>query len=181
MSSASRQGAGGAPPDRRVKKIPVDIPGKERVLMSLGGHSELHRLVIEEMLPRFCQGSEVLYIGDARRKVLLREDEKLSALGFKIGRGLLPDVIAHSEGRGVLYLIEAVYSSNPFSAARRQEMANLGSGCSEGLAFVSAFRNRRDFRRFAAEIAWDTAAWIADEPDHVIHFDGGWAIGPHRT
>ena len=177
----SRRGApGGAPPGRRVKKIPVDIPGKERVLMSLGGHSELHKLVIEEMLPRFCQGSEVLYIGDARRRVLLREDGKLAALNFRVGRGLLPDVIAYSESRGVLYLIEAAYSSNPFSAARRQEMANLGADSTAGLAFVSAFRNRRDFKKFSAEIAWGTAAWIADEPDHVIHFDGGWAIGPHR-
>ena len=100
---------------------------------------------------------------------------------MRIGRRLLPDVIAHSEDRGVLYLIKAVYPSNPFSAARRLEMANLGASRSEGLAFVSALRNRRDFRRFTAEIARDTAVWIADEPDHVIHFDGGWAIGPHQT
>lgn len=178
---ARRGPPGGAPADRPVKKIPVDIPGKERVLMSLGGHSELHGLVIDELLPRFCQGSEVLYIGDARSRILLREDEKLAALGFSVGRGLLPDVIAHSERRGVLYLIEAVYSSNPFTAARRLEMCNLGRNCGAGLAFVSAFRNRRDFRRFAAEIAWGTAAWIADEPDHVIHFDGGGAIGPHQA
>lgn len=178
----ARRGVPGGPSGGPVmEKIPVDIPGKERVLMSLGEHSELHKLVIEEMLPRFCQGSEVLYIGDARRRVLLKEDGRLAALNFKVGRGLLPDIIAHSERRGVLYLIEAAYSSNPFTAARRLEMCNLGRECRAGIAFVSAFRNRRDFRKFAAEIAWGTSAWIADEPDHVIHFDGGGAIGPHQT
>ena len=58
-------------------------------------------------------------------------------------------------------------------------MGNLGRGCKAGISYISAFRSRREFRRFAAEIAWDTAVWIAVEPDHVIHFDGGGAIGPH--
>ena len=177
---ASRRGApGDAPAGRTVEKLPVDVPGRERVLMSLGRHGELHKLVIEEMLPRFCHGSEVLYVGDARQRALLRDDDGLEALGFRVGSGPLPDVVAHSRDRNVLYLIEAVHSSNPFSIARRTEMGNLGRDCRAGIAYISAFRSRREFRRFVAEIAWDTAVWIADEPDHVIHFDGGGTIGPH--
>lgn len=178
----SRRGApGDAPGGRAVEKLPVDVPGRERVLMSLGRHGELHKLVIEEMLPRFCHGSEVLYVGDARQRSLLMDGGKLAALGFQVGQGLLPDVIAYSRDRNVLYLIEAVHTSNPFSAARRREMGNLGTGCRAGISYISAFRSRREFRKFAAEIAWETAVWIADEPDHVIHFNGGGAIGPHGS
>lgn len=176
----SRRGAlGGEQGRRTVKKVPVDVPGRERVLMSLGRHSELHKLVIEEMLPRFCPGSAVLYVGDARQRRLLMDGGKLAELNFRVGSGLLPDVIAYSKDRNVLYLIEAVHTSNPFSAARRREMGNLGRECRAGISYISAFRSRRDFKRFAAEIAWETAAWIADEPDHMIHFNGVGAAGPH--
>ena len=134
----SRRGAPrDAPGGRTVKKVPVDVPGRERVLMSLGRHSELHRLVIEEMLPRFCPGSEVLYVGDARQRRLLMDDGKLAALNFRVGSGLLPDVIAYSKDRNVLYLIEAVHTSNPFSDARRMEMGNLGRDCKAGISYCS--------------------------------------------
>ena len=177
---SSRRGTqGDAPGGRAVKKLPVDVPGRAQLLMSLGRHSELHKLVIEEMLPRFCHGSEVLYVGDARQRRLLMDDGKLAALNFRIGSGLLPDVIAYSKDRNVLYLIEAVHSSNPFSPARRREMGSLGRECRAGISYISAFRSRQAFKRFAAEIAWETDVWIADEPDHVIRFNGGSAIGPH--
>lgn len=169
-----------APGGRIVKKLPVDVPGGEQVLMSLGRHGELHKLVIEEMLPRFCRGSRVLYVGDALQRRLLMDDGKLAELNFRIGSGPLPDVIAYSKDRNVLYLIEAVHTSNPFSPARRREMEILGRECSAGISYVSAFRNRKAFKRLAAEIAWETDVWIADEPDHVIHFNGGDAIGPYE-
>jgi hypothetical protein len=28
-------------------------------------------------------------------------------------------------------------------------------------------------------MAWETEAWCADEPDHVIHFDGQRFLGPY--
>ncbi|MBQ1642979.1 MAG: restriction endonuclease, partial [Treponema sp.] len=32
---------------------------------------------------------------------------------------------------------------------------------------------------YAQEIAWETEAWIADNPTHMIHFNGDKFIGPH--
>lgn len=81
-------------------------------MMSLGKHSELHKLVIET-LPRFCHGSEVLYVGDALQRRLLMDDGKLAELNFRVGSGPPPDVIAYSKDGNVLYLIEVVHTSNP--------------------------------------------------------------------
>lgn len=55
----------------------------------------------------------------------------------------------------------------------------LGQECRAGISYISAFRNWHAFRKFVTEIAWDTAAWIAGDADHAIHFDGGGVICPH--
>jgi type II restriction enzyme len=34
-------------------------------------------------------------------------------------------------------------------------------------------------RRYLAQIAWETEAWCADNPTHLIHFNGERFLGPH--
>ena len=34
--------------------------------------------------------------------------------------------------------------------------------------------------RYAAEIAWETEVWIADQPDHMIHFNGLKFLDPYK-
>ena len=38
--------------------------------------------------------------------------------------------------------------------------------------YVSAFPDINEFRRHIIDIAWETEVWIADNPDHMIHFNG---------
>lgn len=38
----------------------------------------------------------------------------------------------------------------------------------------------QEFRKNAADIAWETEVWIADNPDHMIHFNGDRFLGPHK-
>jgi type II restriction enzyme len=40
--------------------------------------------------------------------------------------------------------------------------------------------DRKTFRKFAPEIAWETEVWIAESPDHLIHFDGEKFLGPYK-
>jgi adenine-specific DNA-methyltransferase len=49
-----------------------------------------------------------------------------------------------------------------------------------GRIYVTAFQGRRDFRKWAADISWETEVWIADDPDHLIHFNGDRFLGPHE-
>jgi hypothetical protein len=48
-----------------------------------------------------------------------------------------------------------------------------------GLIYVTAFPSRRALQKHFASIAWETEAWVADEPDHLIHFDGSRFLGPY--
>jgi len=32
---------------------------------------------------------------------------------------------------------------------------------------------------FASEIAWESEVWIAEDPDHMIHFNGKRFLGPY--
>jgi len=30
------------------------------------------------------------------------------------------------------------------------------------------------------DIAWETEVWIADNPDHMVHFNGDKFLGPYK-
>ena len=45
--------------------------------------------------------------------------------------------------------------------------------------FVTAFENRRTMLSFGNQIAWESEVWIAEDPDHMIHFNGQRFLGPY--
>ena len=51
-------------------------------------------------------------------------------------------------------------------------------GVSAGKIYMTAFLDRKTFKKFASFLAWETEVWIADEPDHMIHFNGDKFLGP---
>ncbi len=127
-------------------------------------------------------GAEVLYIGDTAKKFLVRDEAKLKALKFfELEHGELPDIVAYSEQKNWLFLIEAVHSSGPISPIRLLELKRLAKECTADIVFVTAFLTRDTFRKFAPDIAWETEVWIADAPDHMVHFDGDKFLGPYKS
>jgi hypothetical protein len=44
--------------------------------------------------------------------------------------------------------------------------------------YVSAFPDLAEFRRHLKQIAWETEVWIAEMPEHLIHFNGDRFLGP---
>ena len=92
----------------------------------------------------------------------------------------LPDVVVYDEERKWLFLIEAVTSHGPVSPKRWVELEEAFKDCNVGLVYVTAFPDRAEFRKNAADIAWETEVWIADNPDHMIHFNGDRFLGPHE-
>jgi len=148
---------------------------------SPGEHNLLQKAVIENFLPKYGYGAEVLYVGDTAKKFLIRNTAKLHALKFfKLDHGELPDIVAYAPQKNWLYLIEAVHSSGPISPIRLLELQRLAKKCTAELIFITAFLNRAAFRKFAPEIAWETEVWIADAPDHLIHFNGEKFLGPYK-
>ena len=164
---------------RHQQRVPIKI-GTAQMLFGPGEHNELQKAIIEEFLPRFGFGAEVLYVGDTENKLLYVEQERLIELGFfELSHDKLPDVLAYSIQRNWLFLVEAVHSANPITELRKKTLEALTSACTADIVFVSAFLTRAAFRRFANEIAWETEVWIAETPDHLVHFNGDKFLGPY--
>jgi hypothetical protein len=61
---------------------------------------------------------------------------------------------------------------------RKDELERLFAHSRAGLAFVTAFLSRVAMLQYMKEIAWETDAWIAEAPTHLIHFNGERLLGP---
>jgi len=167
-------------PARRFRKRPVKLPSGETVTVSPGGQNPLIKQIIEEFCPRFAPGATVVYIGDAENKFLHLEAAYLEGLGIVIAPSAkMPDVVVHDTKRNWLLLVEAVTSAGAVDWKRRNELRALFKGCEAGLVFVTAFETRRSMQSFLPLISWETEVWVAEAPDHLIHFDGERFLGPY--
>ena len=167
--------------ERRRRGVPLRLPDGSTVLLSPGKHNELQVSVIEEMGPRFAPGARVLYVGDTAKKHVVLDAPRLTKLGISITQhDKLPDVVLYQQRRRWLYLVEAVTSHGPVNPKRHAEIEKMMARCSGDRVYVSAFQTSADFRRFAAEIAWETEVWISEHPSHMIHFNGPKFLGPHK-
>jgi len=166
---------------RTIPKMLVTLPTGVSLEFSSGEHNLLQKAVIEEFLPRYGYNAQVLYVGDTAKKFLVFEQSKLEELRFfELAHGELPDIIAYSEDKNWLYLIEAVHTSGPISSMRLLKLKELTRSCTADIIYVTAFLNRDTFRRFISNLAWEIEVWIAKDPDHLIHFDGEKFLGPYR-
>jgi len=166
---------------RNLETVPVVLPSGLQIELSLGKHNELQKAIIEQFLPHFGHGTEVFYLGDTSKKLLYVNEKKLKELNFfELSHGELPDIIAYNKEKNWLYLIEAVHTSGPFSPERRLELERLTETCTARLIYITAFPDKATFRKFITEIAWETEVWIADDPDHLIHFDGDKYLSPYE-
>ena len=101
-------------------------------------------------------------------------------LGLQLGEhGKMPDVVVHHVARNWLVLIEAVTTHGPMNPKRHRELKDLFRGAKAGLVFVTAFPERSSLTRFLKDISWETEVWVADSPDHLIHFNGERFLGPY--
>jgi hypothetical protein len=165
---------------RKLTRIPVKLPSGETVTISPGGQNPLIKTVVEEFCPRYVPGGTVVYIGDAEDKFLHLDADYLQRLGVVIpAPAKMPDVVVHDVRRNWLLLIEAVTSAGPVDGKRRKELKELFAGCKAGLVFVTAFLTRDVMRSFLTQISWETEVWVAEDPEHLIHFNGERFLGPY--
>jgi len=159
--------------------VAVILPEGQEISLSPGKHNALQKLFIEQFIPRFAKGAEVIYIGDAAKKFDKSVWKEVQKLDLKLtDHGKLPDIILQDKKRKWLFLVEAVTSHGPVSPKREMELRALFQNRKFGLIFVTAFAEKKEFRRHASNIAWETEVWIAEEPGHLIHFNGNKFMGP---
>lgn len=164
---------------RQGRLIPVLLPSGEELKLSPGEHNALQAAVVMAFAPRFAPGSLLLYLGDTAKKHLHVEEQGLAVLRIPVTKhDKLPDVVLHLPTKNWLFLIEAVTSHGPVSPKRKRELEAVLENCPIPRVYVSAFPDVREFKRHAENIAWETEVWIAEMPDHLIHFNGDKFLGP---
>lgn len=167
--------------EREMNMVSVKIRENHSVQISPGKHSELIRDIIEQMAPRFLPESTLVYIGDTGEKWGYYDQELAGKLLFNVQQhGKMPDVILYVESKNWLVLVESVTSHGPVDSKRYIELEELFSSVTADKVYISAFPDKKTFTRFAQDIAWETEAWISDNPSHMIHFNGDKFLGPHK-
>jgi adenine-specific DNA-methyltransferase len=164
---------------RDLLKVKLELPSGKTVRLSPGKHNALQVAVIKEFGPRFAPGAKLLYLGDTAKKHIICSASDLVALNIGITEhDKLPDIILYDVKKNGLYLIEAVTSHGPVSPKLQAEIETMLRDCPAKRSYITAFLKKADFRKYAAEIAWETEVWIAETPDHMIHFNGAKYLGP---
>ena len=165
---------------RNMPKTPVVMPSGTTLELSPSGQSTLIKAMIEEMLPRFAPGCQIAYIDATDHKHGVVNAELMDRLGINLrAREKAPDVIAWDEKRDWLFLMEAASTHGPVDVTRKAELHDLFADQWNNVVLVSCFPDRRTMQRYLALLAWETEAWCADTPDHMMHFNGSRFMGPY--
>ena len=166
--------------ERQGRRIPVTQPDGSPVTLSPGGQNTLIKQMVEEFCPVYAPGGHVLYIGDADEKWAVFHEEALATLGVATDKhGKMPDLIVYLPDQNWLVLMEAASTHGPVDGQRHSELASLFAGSTAGLVYVSCFPSRAIMRKYLTLISWETEAWCAEDPTHLIHFNGERLLGPY--
>jgi len=167
--------------ERAMQRFPVALSNGKDIKLLPGRQNVLVKKVIADFCSLYTPAGRVLYISDAKEKWSYFDYDGLRAIGVEIEEhGKMPDVVVHHVEKDWLVLIEAVTSHGPVSPKRRQELKELFAGSKIGLVFVTAFLERRAMIKYLNDISWETEAWFAESPTHLLHFNGKRFLGPYE-
>jgi len=165
---------------RDQSMIPVTLPNGTDIKLTPGGQNLLIRDILEQFCPRWTPGGRVLYVGDAGKNTPIYDIEGFAQDGVVLDKhGKLPDLVVNLPSRDWFVLIEAASSHGPVDSKRHAELKALFAKSLAGLVYVSCFTSRAEMRKYLADIAWETEVWCADNPTHLIHFNGERFLGPY--
>jgi hypothetical protein len=152
---------------------------EKKPMRARASQSKLVELICRELAPRFTPRAKLIHVGDIGGKPTHFNREYLAKVGVAIiFDERMPDVILHYARVNWLVLVDAVPSHGPINPKRRAELQTIFSGSTAGLVFVSAFLDKKAFKKYLSEISWKTEVWIADSPSHLVHFGGERLLGP---
>lgn len=162
------------------KQIPLVLSPRVAIRLSSDSQNALVHKIITEFCPRFTPAGMPIYVADSRKKWAHFNKRGLQKLGITVSDcSKMPNVVVHFTDKNWLLLIEAVPSHGPVNPERLAELKTLFTGSKAGLVFVTAFLDHHGFRKCLQEIAWQTEVWVAEDPDHMIHFNGHRFLRPY--
>jgi len=144
-------------------------------------HNALLKSIIVEFALHFAPGSVLIYARNTHGKPS-HFDDRLAQLGVSVDAyAQMPDVVLDDPKNNRLFLVEAITGNGLVNANRRKELTRLFMNASQCLIHVTAFPNRSIAGRYLPNIAWETEAWVADAPSHLIHLNGSRFLGPYSV
>jgi hypothetical protein len=159
---------------RKIRSgVPLSIAEGVELVLTPGAHNELQAAIIEDFRALFLPHSHLLYVGDASSRDAYRDNAGLDRIGLFLGtQTLLPDVILFDEQENLVCFVEAVTSSGAITDTRLGEFELMLRNHKGTKLYITAFPSFKELKRFMGELAWETEVWLADRPDHLIHFNG---------
>ena len=156
--------------------VMVTFPNGETRRLVAGPSSILAKAVVEEFAKRFLGHPGVIFLSESGNKVVARDEALARAIGLTIPADrFLPDILLVDLGpiQPLLVFVEVVATDGPVTAGRKKAFLGItrSAGFSDAsVAFVTAFldRGRSAFKKSVPELAWNSFAWFAAEPDHII-------------
>lgn len=161
--------------------VMVTFPNGETRKLAPGPSSIISKSVVEQFAKTFLQVPAVLWLSESGNKVVARDDGLAASIGLKIEADKdLPDLILADLGPShpLIVFVEVVATDGPISARRQKALYALTDAAGferSQIAFVTAYQDREatGFRKTISALAWDSFAWFASEPDHILQLKDG--------
>lgn len=132
---------------------------------------------IGEFVPRFLPGSTLVY---ARDDINHDDEAMLKGMGVQADSpSNMPDMVFHDAARDWLLIVECASGKRLIDEMRLEELHRIFSQAKSSLVYITAFLSRTDMASHPDLVARGTHAWFADEPEHMIHFNGSRFLGPY--
>jgi hypothetical protein len=156
--------------------VMVTFPNGETRRLAAGPSSIITKAVVEEFSKRFLAHAGVIFLSESGNKVVQRDETLAKAIGLAIPADrFLPDILLVDLGpkHPLLVFVEVVATDGPITAGRRQALLDItraGGFADNNVAFVTAYldRSHASFKKTVSELAWNSFAWFAAEPDHIV-------------
>lgn len=169
---------------RQVDKGLSVLYNGEQFHLKRSAHNKLQAAILEEFVPIFVPGAKLLYIGDTKKRELVKDVEFLNELNITVlEHAMLPDLILYQEENKWLLFIEAYTSTGELTIERVSKIKEYCKDCPKDIEiiFVTAFQTMKKCQQKFLSIAWDTEIWVAEEPTHMIHKNGNKFLDAHSN
>jgi type II restriction enzyme len=129
--------------------------------------------VLRSFRDRFVPEAEVIWDGSPRVRIREQAHVRLNEIGigaFEVDD--LPTVILRDGLQNLIVCVDVVAERGAISTFRSSFLRELFQPTCAAISLVSAFHSRRDLHSLDAMVAWETFAWFANEPEHLVLFGG---------
>jgi hypothetical protein len=143
-----------------------------------GGVGPLQVAALAKFIPQCAPQAKVLFLRGSDDRSLIFVPGVLQRLGIPIEKlEKLPDAVLHLPKRNLLILLTL---NAPITTKQRNRIERWLAECMAKREYVSALSDWQALSRAGNSFAWDTHVWLAEEPEHMIHWNGEKFLGPHR-